>query len=126
MRRRPAAIKRPRSSLAGRVRLDDQGVDAVGGDQVAERGVDRALAVDPRLAGEGGGLDPDGEVALARARMAGVPEVGVAVVDHLERRRRQRRASAAVRFLRARAHVALPVVVAGPYIGQFPARITPA
>jgi hypothetical protein len=58
--------------------------------------------------------------------MAGVAEVVVAVVDDVERRRGERRPQPPLDFLCTRAHAALPVVVADPYIGELPARITPA
>lgn len=55
--------------------------------EIAERGIDGALAFEAGLAGEGGGFDDDGEMAFAAAVMAGMAAMPVAVVDHLEARR---------------------------------------
>ena len=58
--------------------------------QVAERREHQALALDPALAGEGGGDDREPEVALtlrSRARMAGV---ACGLVGQIEPARRER------------------------------------
>ena len=81
-------IVRPRSGCFGRrARLDGQGVD-VGLHHLAEGGVDGPVPGQRRLADEGLGRDPDGEMAspVAGAFVAGVL---VAVVDHLQRDRLQ-------------------------------------
>ena len=52
--------------------------------QVAERGVDRALALEAAHAGELGRLDLDGEMAFAAAVVAGMAVMPGAVVDHGE------------------------------------------
>ena len=52
--------------------------------QIGERSVDRTLAGDAVLAGEGRALDLDGEVALARSAMAGMAAMALAVIDHGE------------------------------------------
>ena len=60
-------------------------MDAAGNEQIGERVVDEALAGDARLAGEGGALDDHGEVGFARAIVAHMAGVEVAVVADLER-----------------------------------------
>src|SRR5690606_15544266 len=79
----------PARLLPRRARLDRQRVDAVP-QQLAERGVDGALAVEPGLARKGGGFDDDGEVAFAAAVVASMAAMLFAVVDHLEPRRGER------------------------------------
>jgi len=52
--------------------------------EVAERGIDGALAGDAGEAGEGGGLDGQREVAFAATVMPGVADVSVALVLKIE------------------------------------------
>jgi hypothetical protein len=52
--------------------------------QVAEGGVDGALARHPILPGEGRAFDLDGEMAFARAVMSGMTAMALAIVDHGE------------------------------------------
>jgi len=55
-------------------------------EQVRERRVDRALALQPGHPRKGGGDDPHREMAFAAAVVAGMAAMQVAVVDHLEPR----------------------------------------
>jgi DnaJ-like protein len=64
--------------------------------QVAERGVDGALALEAGLAGESGRFDGDREMAFAAAVVAGMAAMLVAVVDHFEPGRSERLAQAFV------------------------------
>ena len=52
--------------------------------QVAERGIDGALAGDAGQAGEGGAFDHQSEMAFAAAVMAGVANMAVALVVEFE------------------------------------------
>ena len=58
--------------------------------QIAERRMDQALAVDPRLAGEGRAFDAQREMALARWIVTAVAAMLLAVVDQLDMARRKR------------------------------------
>ena len=53
-------------------------------EEIGERRVDRALALEPTLAGEGGGDDLDREMTFAARIVAGVAAMLLAVVDHGE------------------------------------------
>ncbi len=53
-------------------------------EEVAERGVDEALAGDPRLARERRAFDGQREMAFAAAVVAGVADVAVALIVELE------------------------------------------
>ena len=72
-----------RSAFAWGPGLERQGVDALARD-VAQRGVDHALALQARCSGERGALDLDGEVRFAAAVIARVAVVAGAVVDDIE------------------------------------------
>jgi hypothetical protein len=52
--------------------------------QVAQGGVDGAVAGDAGHGGQAGGADADGEMAGTRAVIAGVARVAVAFVDYLQ------------------------------------------
>ena len=52
--------------------------------QIAQRGIDGALALHAVEAGEGGALDDQREMAFAAAVVAGVTDVAVALVVELE------------------------------------------
>lgn len=70
-------------SLARRAGLDGDGVDAIAGD-VAQRGVDQPLAVEPRDAGESGALDQDGKVRFAAPVIARMSPMGGGIIDDLK------------------------------------------
>ncbi len=62
--------------------------------QLAERGIDRALALDPVHAGKGGAFDHQAEMALAGGIVAAVAAMLFAVVDQMDAGRGERRAEA--------------------------------
>ena len=72
-------------------RLRDRGLDRqrmnAAGEFSGEGGVDHAVGLDPRLAGEGVGGDLHAKVGLALGPMAGVTLVKVRLIDHIELRR---------------------------------------
>ena len=92
MRRRKYGLSNSGQSLrrlfAGCPGPDGQSVDAAAGD-VAERGVDHALALESGHAGESHALDGDGEVRFAAAIVASVAVVAGAVVNDFEAGRRK-------------------------------------
>ena len=59
--------------------------------QIAKRGMDHPLALDPRFADEGRALDEEAEMAFPGGVVAAVPAMLFAVVDKVELRRSQRR-----------------------------------
>ena len=63
--------------------------------QIGQRAIHGALAGHPVLAGESGAFDLHGEMALARAVMAGMAAMAIAVVDHGETGGGERRGQAA-------------------------------
>ena len=82
--------------------LDRQRVDPLV-HQLAQGGIDHALALDPRLAGEGGAFDAQAEMALAGGIIAAVPAVLLAVVVQLQYLGRERVGQAAGDLRRYRA-----------------------
>ena len=55
--------------------------------EVAERGIDQPLPLDPRLAGKGRAFDLEAEMAFAGRVVAAVAAMGFAVVGELEQGR---------------------------------------
>src|SRR3954468_2942895 len=102
-------------SLAWCSGLDRQGVDSFA-HEVAERGIDHALPLNPRLAGECGTFDRQREMAFAGGIVAAMPAMSLAVVDELNARRRKRRVEPVTHFSRHRTGVRN---VHCPYIGRF-------
>ncbi len=111
--------------LAGGEAPEREGVDA-GLEEVGERGLDHALAHKPALPGEGRALDPDREVALARAVVAQVPGVAGAVVHDLEARGRKRRLEPGPHVLLDLAHRALPLYAGTAYSAAMPEKERPS
>jgi len=74
--------------LARRLGLDRKGMDALAGN-IAQRLIHHALAIDPALSGKGICGDLDGEMRFARAVMAMMARVMMAVVDDREVLRRK-------------------------------------
>lgn len=71
--------------------------------QLAERGIDRTLALDPAHAGEGWALDRQAEMALAGRVVANVAAMLLAVVNQMDSRGGQCGAKPALDFGRDRA-----------------------
>lgn len=63
--------------------------------KVAERVVHEPLPLDPRLAGEGGAFDAQGEMGFAGGIVAAMPTMLLAVVDEVEQARLERALEAA-------------------------------
>jgi hypothetical protein len=82
------ASQSPYPLFAGRLGPDSQGMNPLAGN-VAQRGVDHALALETRDAIESRAFDFDGEVRFATAIMPGVAVVAGAVVDNLKACRRK-------------------------------------
>ena len=84
--------------------------------QIAERGMDQALALDSRLADEGGAFDQQAEMGFAGRIVAAMAAVLLAVVVERQNGRLQRRFEAPTHFGRNRSGAS---VCHPPYIEGF-------